>query len=252
MDRSTEQFVPSKGMTVYGSDEEKVGSIDTVGGDYFVVRKGFFFPEDHYIPMDAVSTYDDDAVYLRYTKDQVLEQQWTEAPVSEERTTSGAYGTDDAFVDSSTNGGMERDPEPFVHEQDSQRTHVNEDDKLRVDVREEELVARRREVDRGAVTLEKHVIEEEQSVDVPVTEERVEVTRRPVDRDVVASDLAFEEQTIEIPVHGEDVDVERRARVVEEIDVDTVATTHTERVRDTVRREEVTIDGDIEEDVSRR
>jgi uncharacterized protein (TIGR02271 family) len=252
MDHSTEQFVPSKGMTVYGSDEEKVGDIDTVERDYFVVRKGFFFPEDHFIPMDAVSTYDDDAVYLRYTKDQVLEQQWNTEPVSNERTTSGAYGTDDAFADTSAEGGMERDPEPFVHEQDSQRTHVNEDDNLRIDVREEELVARRREVDRGAVTLEKQVIEEEQSVDVPVTEERVEVTRRPVDRDVVAADRAFEEQTIEVPVHGEDVEVERHARVVEEIDVDTLAATHTERVRDTVRREEVTIDGETEDDASRR
>ncbi|MBA2760340.1 MAG: hypothetical protein H0U38_11705, partial [Chloroflexia bacterium] len=49
MDRTTnEQWVPQQGMTVLGSDNEKVGDVDMVEQNYFVVRKGFFFPEDHY------------------------------------------------------------------------------------------------------------------------------------------------------------------------------------------------------------
>ena len=100
--------------------------------------------------------------------------------------------------------------------------------------------------------IEKDVVAEEQTLDVPVTEERVEVTRRAVDRDAGADDTAFTEGTIEVPVRGEEVEVDKRARVVEEVDVDKTAEQHTERVADTVRREEVRIDGENIDDADRR
>lgn len=264
MDRTSDQFVPQQGMTVYGADGDKIGDIDAVEQDYVVVRKGFFFPQDHFIPMDAIASYDDNGIYLSYTKEQVLEQQWAEPPTTgttlagtqadaraadlNQVDTSTRAGQDTVYddldVERTTDEGMERDAEPFTHEQDTQRTHVNEDDDLRVDVHEEELVARRREVDRGDVEITKHVVAEEQTIDVPVTEEQVEVTRRAVDRDVAPGEHAFEEGTIEMPVHGEEVEVEKRTRVTEEVDVDKTAEQHTERVSDTVRREEVDIDGE--------
>ena len=112
-------------------------------------------------------------------------------------------------------------------------------------VHEEELSARTRQVERGAVEIDKDVVAEEQAIDVPVTEEHVEVTRRTVDRDVAASADAFEEGTIEVPVRGEEVDVEKRTRVVGEVDIDKTAEQRTERVTDTVRREEVTVNDDV-------
>ena len=141
--------------------------------------------------------------------------------------------------------GMHKDQAPFEHEQDSSRTHVNEDDDLRVDVAEEELTAAKRGVDRGSVNIEKTVVSEQQQMDVPVTEERVNVSRRTVDRDVSTGDDAFKDGTIEVPVYGEEVDVEKRTRVTEEIEVEKEAVQATERVTDTVRREEVTVDGDV-------
>lgn len=144
--------------------------------------------------------------------------------------------------------GLEKDEAPFEHEQDSQRTHVNEDDRLRVDVAEEELTATKREVDRGSVTIEKDVVTEEQQIDVPVSEERVNVQRRTVDRDVPPGDEAFKEGTIEVPVFGEEVEVEKVSRVTEELEIEKEAVQATERVTDTVRREEVVVDGDVVED----
>nr|MBA2276241.1 YsnF/AvaK domain-containing protein [Chloroflexia bacterium] len=113
---------------------------------------------------------------------------------------------------------------------------------INVPVHEEELTATRREVERGSVRVEKDVVEEEQTLDVPVTEERVTVQRRTVDRDATADDTAFEGGSIDVPVRGEEVDVQKRARVTEEVEIGKEAVERTERVSDTVRREEVRVD----------
>jgi uncharacterized protein (TIGR02271 family) len=249
MDSNLTQFTPREGMNVYGSDGDKVGEVDAVEADYFVVRKGFFFPEDHYIPRNAVANFDEDNIYLSYTKDEVLSQNWTTAPEAGAWDTTTLAGTqvgdrsaDLDAVDTTAGPGSDADIDTTA----AYGTGVATDtDHVSVPVHEEELVARKRAVDRGAVQVNKDVVAEEQSIDVPVTEERVEVTRRNVDRDVTPSDDAFREGTIEVPVSGEEVDVEKRTRVTGEVDIDKTAEQHTKRVTDTVRREEVTVDDDV-------
>jgi len=285
MDRDMSQWVPQVGQDVIGTDGEKVGEIDGVERDYFVVRKGFFFPQDHYIPMTAVSSYDDDKVYLNVTKDEALEQDWTNPPaagaaydttvtdagydttvndsgyaatdttrgadVDAANTTlgtqTGAYAgetTEDVVAATNTDThrltGMGTDVDTGAYDTDVAGT----DESLRVPVHEEELTATRTPVERGQVRVHKDVVEEEQQLDVPVTEEHVEVTRRAVDRDVTPDDTAFQEGTIEVPLRGEEVDVQKRARVVEEVDVNKTAEQRTKRVADTVRHEEVHVEGD--------
>lgn len=233
MNRDANLWLPKEGMDVVGADNDKVGEVDSVTADHFVVQKGFFFPEDHYIPMSAVASYDDERIYLNVTKDQALEQQWNTPPVA----TDGA----------ATTGVVDADYDDTDRRADADRTVS--DDHANIAVHEEELVAQRRTVDEGDVRVTKNVVQEEESIEVPVTEEHVNVTRRDVDRDVAADDGAFEEGTIEIPVHGEEVDIEKRARVTEEIDIDKTSEQRTERVTDTVRREEVDIDGvEVEKD----
>jgi uncharacterized protein (TIGR02271 family) len=106
---------------------------------------------------------------------------------------------------------------------------------------EEELTATKRGVERGAVHVDKVVTEEQQALDVPVTEEHVTVSRQIVDRDVAPGETVFEDGTIEVPVYGEEVDVEKHSRVVEEVEIAKEATTETQRVTGTVRREEARI-----------
>ena len=103
------------------------------------------------------------------------------------------------------------------------------------------MTATTRGVERGEVQVQKVVSAEEQTLEVPVTEEHVQVTRRIVDRDAAPGDQAFEEITIEMPVYGEEVDVDKRAHVREEVEIRKETTTSTERVSDTVRREDVQI-----------
>ena len=270
MDRDINQWVPQVGTDVIGADGEKVGEIDAVERDYFIVRKGFFFPQDHYIPMTAVSSYDDDKVYLNVTKDEALEQEWTNPPAAGYGTDTGAdfeaadtyrdadvgaanttlgtqtddtlTTTDADYVESDRLAGMDTGVTDRDVDLDVGRTR--ETDQVSIPVHEEELTATTRPVERGAVRIEKDVVAEEQALDVPVTEEQVNVTRRVVDRDLAAGEGAFEEGTIEVPLRGEEVEVEKRARVVEELDVDKTAVERTERVADTVRREEVRVEGD--------
>ncbi|MBA2470349.1 MAG: YsnF/AvaK domain-containing protein, partial [Chloroflexia bacterium] len=131
---------------------------------------------------------------------------------------------------------------PFDHDADT--GHREQSDTINVALTEEELTARTRGVERGQVQIDKVGTSEERTLDVPVTEEQVHVTRRVVDRDVNAADASFEEGTIEVPVYGEEVVVDKRARVREEVEVSKDATTETERVSGTVRREDVRVTDD--------
>lgn len=253
----------ANGMDVVGSDDEKVGSVADMRDDYIVVSKGFFFPTDYYIPVSAISTADESTVYLNVSKDAALHQGWDAPPAT---TDSAAYG-EEPIVDAGLNvqnpvGTVVEEDTEFVdtretdlhaydtaervdtglHAHDTaERVDTGADESITVPLTEEELTARTREVDRGGVRVEKVVRSEEQTLDVPVTEEHLHVTRRAVDRDVDTGELTFEESTIEVPLHAEEVEVDTRARVREEVEVTKHATTETQRVQGTVRREDVQV-----------
>ncbi len=115
-------------------------------------------------------------------------------------------------------------------------------DTLRVPVHEEELRAARTTETAGEVQVGKSVVEEERTLDVPVTREEVEVRRVPAEGSVGADADAFTGDTIRVPVSAETVDVSKEARVVEEIEISKRPVTETQRVSETVRREQVNVD----------
>jgi len=274
-DYNQEQWTVTEGADVVGSDGDKVGEVVNAYPDYIVVKKGFFFPSDYYIPSSAIANVDENHVYLNVTKDEAMNQDpsWENEPAGTTTTTTGyddtaatttgaAYSTDSDITTSTTSTGLggyaadtgsqepvtttssnlEVDQDPYVHEQDSPGTHTADGDNIRVALAEEELSARTREVNLGSVEVHKDVVAEEQTLEVPVTEERVNVERRVVDRAVTTDDDVFEEGTIEVPIRGEEVEVLKEARVTEEVRIDKERIQGTERVTDTVRHEEVRID----------
>jgi uncharacterized protein (TIGR02271 family) len=231
MSWSTESNQINVGDDVYGSDGDKVGTVAEVQSSYLVVEKGFFFPTDYYIPTSAVASAGDGQVYLNVVKDAALNSGWDTVP-----------DTDTVFtgVETSTadRGSASRQAEVGAYE-------VAAEDELRIPVMEEELTATVREQEAGAVRIEKRVVEEDRVLEVPVTDEQIRVERRIVDRPVGAADTqAFEEIVIDVPVTTEQVELQKQARVAEEIVVSKEATQRTERVSDTVRREEVYVDED--------
>jgi uncharacterized protein (TIGR02271 family) len=127
------------------------------------------------------------------------------------------------------------------------RDRLDADEQRTLELREEELMARKRQVEAGEVTLRKDVVSEERSVDVPVRHEEVVIERRPVDRQPTDDRIGDDQQTINVPVRGEQVELDKDTRVYEEIGVEKRTIQDTAHVQGTVRREEAVIDseGDV-------
>ena len=251
MDQNRSSFEVREGMDVIGSDGESIGSIDHFEGDDMVI-KGGLFSGSHNIPVTAVTQADGNAAYLNVTKDAAMNGQWLMESGTGMDTGTMGTGMDTGTMDTGTMGSTTTESSAMYDQpvtdtmqttqQNVQQSNVVRDDDIVVELAEEELSARTRQVERGEVRIEKDVIAEEQTLEVPVTEERVNVTRRAVDRDVTAGDSVFEGGTIEVPVHGEEVEIQKSAHIAEEVEISKDAVQEVERVTDTVRREEVHID----------
>ena len=117
------------------------------------------------------------------------------------------------------------------------------DEQRTVQLREEELRARKQTVEAGEVELRKDVVAENRTMTVPVTREEVVIERRAVDRR--PSDRPIGDgEVIEVPVYEEEVTPEKRTVVREEISLGKRQVQETERVSGTVRREEVRIEAE--------
>ena len=105
---------------------------------------------------------------------------------------------------------------------------------------EEDLQIGKRTVDRGTTRVRRYVVERPVERDVALHGQRVTIERRrPVETSVPGH--AFEERTVEVRETEEVPVVEKTARVVEEVAIRKEETERTEKVHDTIRREEVEV-----------
>jgi uncharacterized protein (TIGR02271 family) len=126
---------------------------------------------------------------------------------------------------------------------DAPHGHAPEARGLTVPVVEEELRVGRREVEGGAVRVERRVEETPVEEQVSLREERVNVERRPADYPFEGAGFeAFREGELEIREAYEELVVNKRAHVVEEIVINKEVAERTETVRDTVRRTRVEVE----------
>lgn len=122
-------------------------------------------------------------------------------------------------------------------------------DSVVIPVVEEDLQLGKRQVER-TVRISNRVTEKPVEETIQLREEHVNVERRPADRPVTAADkAAFKEGTFEVIATSEEAVVSKQAHVVEEVVIGKQATERTETVHDTVRRTEVDVDEDLDEDV---
>jgi uncharacterized protein (TIGR02271 family) len=115
-------------------------------------------------------------------------------------------------------------------------------DEQRLKLREEQLDIQKERVQAGEVRVRKEVVTEQKSIDVPVNREEVVIERRPAAEVEASGTPVGEDQEIRIPLSEERVNVEKRPVVREEIDVGKRTVKDTERVADSVRREEARIE----------
>jgi uncharacterized protein (TIGR02271 family) len=110
-------------------------------------------------------------------------------------------------------------------------------------LREEEVHARKTSTETGQVRLGKEVVTEERAIDVPVTREEVVIERQPVDRRPSDSPIGDSGRTtVDVPVREERVSVEKKPVVYEEVGVGKREIQETRNVDATVRREELRVE----------
>jgi len=234
------------GDEVYGSDGDKVGTVAEVQSGYIVVEKGFFFPTDYYIPVNAITQASDGQVVLNVSKDVALHSGWETIPdttttlMASAPPMSPVTGTD--LTTGTVADAAAWQTDTVVDQPQVAGYEATSEDEVVIPVREEELTAAVRETETGAARIQKRVVSEDRVLEVPVTEEQIRVERRVVDRAAGVNDAdAFEEIVIEVPLTQQEVELQKQARVAEEVVVSKEAIQHTEQVRGTVRREEVEV-----------
>jgi uncharacterized protein (TIGR02271 family) len=123
-----------------------------------------------------------------------------------------------------------------------------EEGEERLELREEELRVEKERVEAGEVRLRKEVVKEKKTIDVPVTHEEVVVEKHPVAGRRPGEGDIGDDKEIRIPLTEEQVRVEKTPVVKEEITLKKRAVQDTQKVSDTVKREEAWVDrtGDAE------
>jgi len=237
------------GMDVFDSNDDKIGTVhevydasaaeqSTSGGGYLRVPTGFLgLGAEHHIPFSAIRDVREDRIYLNVVKDRLNEMGYDAAPSE----------TDDEFDGTTTERTTTTTETTRPVAETGQRRAVDSREGRRLQLREEELVARKRSVQSGEVDIRTEVVSEQRTLEVPVTREEVTIERHAVDRRPSDRPIADRSETISVPVSEEQVTVEKQAVVYEEVTVGKRAVQSTEHVSDTVRREEAVIDkeGDV-------
>ena len=111
-----------------------------------------------------------------------------------------------------------------------------------VELKEEQLNARKESTTRGEARIGKRVVEEERELEVPVTREEAVIERRPVDRRPADREIGEGQQEVRVPLREEQVRVDKEAVVTEEVSLGKRPVQDTRMVRDTVKREEAEIE----------
>lgn len=118
-------------------------------------------------------------------------------------------------------------------------TDVNPSHKMRL--REEQLDVSKSRQTTGEVNIRKEVTEHEQTINVPVSREEVVIEKKAV-QDTPTGEPIGQDETIRIPVSEEKVEVNKRPVVTGEVEIHKREVQDTEKVQDTLRKEEARLD----------
>ncbi len=127
------------------------------------------------------------------------------------------------------------------------QTQVIDDDVVRVERYEENLIVDKEVAQVDTVRIHKRVVEEPQTVTTELAYEEYEVERVPVNRAWKPGDDSFRQEgdVLIVPILGEVVEVMRRKVVVEELRLTKRIRTEQREVTETVRKEVVDLEGPV-------
>ena len=159
-----------------GIDDEDLGEVQEVQGNYVLVKKGIINKEQFYIPKDQAESYDGDVLRFKITQED-LNQYQHEPP---------SIWDSDSIQETTTD---ERDT-----------------DEERISLTEEKLdVSKKYQEDQATIT--KKPVTETKTVEVPLTREEVSIKRRPPSGQTEAQSPIQSPKEIKIPVKREEAEV---------------------------------------------
>ncbi len=208
------------GMTVLDSGGAEIGVVEQVqpspdGGGTLVLLSGATGAAP--LTSDMIESVDGNNVRLR-------------AGIPTASATSGAQ-TSQSSSGSSLQGQMQ----------------VIDDDVVRVERHEENLIVDKEVAQVDTVRIHKRVVEEPQTITTELAYEEYEVERVPVNRAWKPGDDSFRQEgdVLIVPILGEVVEVMRRKVVVEELRLTKRIRTEQREVTETVRKEVVDLEGPV-------
>src|ERR687890_1624550 len=274
------------GYTVVDEGGSKIGKVDDLFLDesdqpeYFGVKMGFLGTSSTLIPADMATinneqgfievsqpkstvqdgpAFDDDREITPDYENQVRSYYGlgpVESPGSYEETNghSGAGTTDSptaGTVGSGMSMGDTESGEFREHDRNQEGlsqpgSDLEDEDELRVQRSEEELLAGTREREAGAMKVRKRVRTDREQIEVPTRREEVSVERVPVRGEASEAQIGADE--VSVPVVEDEVVVQKKPVVKEEIRIRKDVVHERQIVEEDVRREEV----DIEDDTRHR
>ncbi len=241
------------GMDVYDAADEKIGTVAEVfdatgpdtahsGGGYLRVPTGLLgLGKEHHIPFSTIADVRGERIHLRLHKDQLDTLGFDVQPTALDEVDDEPVGRTRS---AGTSARITANP---AEAGDAGPRRRDDTGRRRLQLREEELIARKQTVETGQVGIRTEVVSEQRTIEVPLTHEEVTIERRAVDRRPAEGIIDDRSRTIEVPVREEQVTLEKRAVVYEEVEVGKRAVQETQQVSGTVRREEAVVEreGDV-------
>ena len=239
------------GADVYGSDDEKIGSVGQVYVDaeaqtptWVTIKTGLFGTSETFAPLDDAS-FDGYQVRLAYPKDTVKDAPRidSDGEISREE--------EDALYTYYGNGTAA--PDAALYDQDTDRGNAAPRDTEGYDTSgpttddamtrsEEQLHVGTEKVETGRARLRKHIVTEQVTKTVPVSHEEITVTREPITDANLGDAMAGGELTSEeheVVLTGERVVTSKETVPVERVRLGTETVTDQQQVTEDVSHEEI-------------
>lgn len=248
------------GKPVIGSDGSKIGTVadiyfdkDTEQPEWALVTTGMFGTKHSFVPITN-ATAEGDQLRVPFTKDQVKDapnlDDDGELSEDEEAMLARHYGMtyseapSDTGLPMGTTGTTDTaDARPAGHD----TSGANTDEAMTRSEEELRIGTARRPS--GLARLRKRVVEENVTETVPVEHQRATVSREPItDANVgqATDGPALSEEEHELTLTEEEVVVDKKVVPKERVSLDAETVTEQRQVDETVAREEIEVEGDVE------
>ena len=253
-----DQVLETRGQDLYDRDGDKIGKIEEIYLDaetnepeWALVNTGLFGSKSTFVPLKEASQ-DGGTLRVPYEKSQVKDAPNMDADGQLSQQDEAAlyqhYGldysesrSDSGLPEGGSGAGVDTDREAVGHDTSGPTTDnamTRSEEELRVGTTQREA---------GRARMRKYIVEDEVTKTVPVRREEVRIEREPI-TDANVGDAtegpAISEEEHEVVLHEEQAVVDKQAVPKERVRLDKETYTEEQQVSETVRKEEIEVDGD--------